>query len=304
MNFLKAFLKTSLAAILLALAPLGSTSATTYGYLPGQIVCTTDTHACYMIYLASNHTTYKKYIGQPDVLAYYNPAGKASSIANVASSTLAAYPTYNYTLGLPTGTIVGDKHNGKLYAMQPVSPDGDSGNGPGNFSYSNTFPAYIPTITDTWKSIVTKDHIKWVSAVDNVLGNTIDGDKLPSGTIVKQTGLSSFFRITGDLETGGMNHPGKSYIGTPELLDMWLERTGFYIEADVSGYGFNDQRLGIPPGIFARTTNEPYVVFAGDDGYQRSLTCIEDFVALGASSNNIRFVEQTIMYTAPTYVLL
>jgi hypothetical protein len=285
-------------------------SASAINLPSGEIGCDNSggTH-CYMIYLPPGGSTYKKYIGSPSVRTYYNPLTATSldpqpafNEANFTGIDLSSYPTYNWNLGLPSGVIVGDKSNGKLYIMEPIAADGDPGSGVGNFSYSNAFPLYVPALnTATLANLVTPSRITWLPSVANVLGDTTDGNSLPAGTIVKQAGTNDFYRLMGFVATDGRKNASKQYIPTSELLSLWLMKNHFYVTADVSGYSSSGS-VGMPPSLLVRTASNPTVYFTDDNGHKQQIRSAADFSSLGFSTQGVRYVQQSTLDSTPSQV--
>lgn len=258
-------------------------------FLPGQIICTTDTAAenCYMIYRPTHADSVKKYIGHPEVRFTYNPLvnNPVRAEARAKQSQMDAYPTFNWNLGMPCGSLVGDLRDGKIYVMEPIDSTGDPMRAQfGLGVYSNVFPHYVPSLsTPTLQQIVQPDRIRWVSAVDNVLGVTTDGRSLPPCTIVHRAGTPDYYMTTGHMELDGLKEPGRIYIGTPEILDFWIERIGFYVEvtSGLNLYPIGWGGIGPPPGMLFRTIEDPTVYFSGDDGYLWRINSKEDAQLLG-----------------------
>lgn len=297
-------------SLLFVVLLLGGGSASALNLPSGEIGCDNSSgQNCYMIYLSPGGSTYKKYIGSPSVRAYYNPVTANSfdpqpafNEANFTGMDLSSYTTYNWNLGLPSGTIVGDKSNGKIYILEPIASDADEGNGAGAFSYSNVFPLYVPALnTSTLSNLVTASRITWLPSVANVLGNTVDGNVLPAGTIVKQTGTNDFYRLTGYVSTDGSHNTKKQYIATPELLNLWLMRNHFYITADVSGYS-SVGSAGMPPSLLVRTIADPTIYFTDDNGHKQQIQSAADFGTLGFSTQGVRYVQQSTLDSTPSQV--
>lgn len=301
-----------LAIILLAIT--NSPSAQAINFPSGEIICgpnNSQQTECNMVYRPPGGSQGKRYIGSTEVRRYYNPinptAFDPNPVVNEAStdySNLGPYPTYNWNLGLPCGSVVGDIRNKNQYIIEPQARDGDAGSGAGNFSYSNAFAFHIQGITTPVLEQVAKpEHITWLPAVDNVLGNApTDGRTLPACTLVHQTGTNDFYRLTGWMATDGRHESKKAYIGNNELLNLWLARTHFWVDADLSSYA-SATPVSLPPGLLVRTVDNPTIYFTDDNGYKQQIQSIEDFTALGFKTSGVRYVSQATLDSTPTAVL-
>lgn len=278
-------------------------STPTYKRPSGMIVRDSNNNYYYTYYTpgAGFGTPKLRYIGQADVLDYYLQRGR--QVYTISNTEKATYTMHNHGLTLPCGEAVRDD-DGRIAFMEPLSTQDQAD---GNVASSENFAYYVPFVNWDYPGYIDDAHhqnilkgsgYNQVSAISSLLEETIFPFGVPNCTIVKQQGTSDYYRVFRHQQDYSTSVQRKMKIGSAEILDLWLNYNTHTYEADITALP-NVGGASLPPGLLVRTEDSPIVYFVDDQSKKVRINTIEEFNALGFGANDVTYVSQAVLDTAP-----